>query len=568
VALALTLTVFPERLQKEVDSKIRGFYVPDSSGGMDKWVNSEKSGIREYVTYLMYDIENADDVLFNRSEPVLKRKGPFLYEIKRKKLIVNRKDGSIEYRNRRYAETIMGYVEMNGGDGKLRVSRGVSPDHETLRMVNVPFLSVLNHALANPFNLTAITEFQDQCADAFQKPPKTLSDILFCLDYVLQERTHGEVSLNSTMGSITDSLFPRLTATQWLGLEPTKMAPNAIWKAFTEVILGWGKTDTSWAFFANSTQASDDIANALLKSQKMSFSRDHMPTAMTYEEWSQLTKLQKESNTHGDHPSWNQLSYHKPFAGWVQDIPIDGMGYITDEVTHPDLSSKKHPKLNMWLPQFARPMEFSFLMKDSSQGVEYLRYQLSQSNFDRNQVYYSSENGLFNISQLSNYAPVMVSTPHFYGFPLVASKAVCCVGNPDPSFDMSSIDVEPNSGVVINSNLGYQMNVQMPELDFNFTSLNYTFSGKGGATEPKLYPSVITYNYRQGDKIMSEMLDIQDLPNKQAAFRTWGAVGAGIGLLVGFTVFMRGIKWKKKRSKRKRTTYGATPSLLYDSSRA
>jgi len=45
------------------------------------------------------------------------------------------------------------------------------------------------------------------------------------------------------------------------------------------------------------------------------------------------------------------------------------------------------------------------------------------------QIYYSSTLGLFNASQLYQYNPVFVSTPHFYGFETLAPFAPS--GNPN-----------------------------------------------------------------------------------------------------------------------------------------
>jgi CD36 family len=569
VTFVVTLTIVPAALKDHVSDVIQSYYVPrPGETGYQGWVSTEGPDpvYTEYDVFYLYNISNADEVMFNASLPIMKEMGPFVYRRYTRKLSVQYPSAdAVSYVEQQYYEVVNTPFSMVLANYEIVSLRPANPDLISLRMFDASVFAQVTQMSNNPLNDQRIENFRKNCSSSAQT-------LLKCIDTAFAKGSGGSVNLNTTLTDLSGGLLPLRSASEWLGVVANAAVQNKFWHNMNMHVLGISQfRNEKWAYRINTTQLTQSFAMAEVLPQTMHSNAEAIGQAMTYRKWDGMAILQNVLVTF---PSrlWNVLSYMKLFAGWGADVAVEG--YLSERHTHPNLDvDGVDSELLLWSPEMVRPLLFQSIEGDAYlKGVHGRRYLLSDSNFaltkSANQVFFQTENGVANVTQTKSYSPLFVTTPHFFGYPELSVTHHLPGVRQGSTADQSFFDVDPKTGLPLDGLMQLQTNVRVPNMNFSGTTaarFHMHQSESGGL----LVPAYIMQRFRICSNSMAgDLRDVQRVPNVRYYVVLGGALGGSVLVLLGIVVFLRGVQLKRRaREQEARPIYGTSSALLYDSSR-
>jgi len=148
---------------------------------------------------------------------------------------------------------------------------------------------------------------------------------------------------------------------------------------------------------------------------------------------------------------------------WDPDVEVSGTGgtQFAPGVTNDE-------RLEIFIPEFLRPLELVYSKDVTVKGVSLLRYILPDDAFTVGE-YEDDKAGLANM-QVSYGAPVYLGQPHFFGAdPSLLDDVVITPPNQDEH--QLYIDVEPNTGATMAAKLRMAINLKVEQTDFWYQTI-------------------------------------------------------------------------------------------------
>ena len=119
--------------------------------------------------------------------------------------------------------------------------------------------------------------------------------------------------------------------------------------------------------------------------------------------------------------------------------------------------------LHVFVPDLLRSVELSFSGTTSIQGIELLKFELSDETFGIDLNYYQSIEGLANMT-IDQGIPIFLSKPHFLDADGDLINSLYGV-HPNKGLHDTFLDVEPNTGAVMNAAERFQINFMISKTD-------------------------------------------------------------------------------------------------------
>jgi len=166
----------------------------------------------------------------------------------------------------------------------------------------------------------------------------------------------------------------------------------------------------------------------------------------------------KDLQLRGNHESWNGVTSVDIWA-------------ITEEVYGTDASSF-HPDVNTddvlscWSTDLWRQITFEYEEDIKVFDVDTYRFRLSDSVLAPNANYYQVVKGIGNMTAAMGGIPVYLSKPHFLG-----ADAAYVMADANVELHDLYLDIEPNTGAVIQGRKRLQMNLMVGPTDMTYPGL-------------------------------------------------------------------------------------------------
>jgi len=98
-------------------------------------------------------------------------------------------------------------------------------------------------------------------------------------------------------------------------------------------------------------------------------------------------------------------------------------------------------------------------------GIPLLRFKIDQSIYLPDPAYFQSVTGFNNLTGANGGAPIFVSNPHFAGVQQPYPSRIDGI-QPNDTLDTTYVDIEPNTGLVLNTYQGSQINIYLNNSDW------------------------------------------------------------------------------------------------------
>eukprot|EP01006_Ploeotia_vitrea_P025648 TRINITY_DN58550_c0_g2_i1.p1 TRINITY_DN58550_c0_g2~~TRINITY_DN58550_c0_g2_i1.p1 ORF type:complete len:599 (-),score=258.43 TRINITY_DN58550_c0_g2_i1:75-1838(-) len=515
----------------------------------------------EYAMFWLFDMTNSHDVLYGAALPRFQKRGPFVYQRHLHKLNAAVKNAEVTFQPWTFYTPVTEPFELLSPETGVPELVTPMPPESEIAMFDLSLYSILHHMKENPLNDPGFNNTCAGCANCTTLPQ--------CLEYNIAPTW----SLNETLSGALQGLITRRSAADWLGVVRPDAVSNTLQRAVNRLMRRQPvSTDSAWAYLYNSSAPTPGDASQFYRSNTLTYLQTkevgagaavHRPLA--YVRWNELLQLNSVSET-TPRSHWNTLSFAKRFAGWNQAVSIHDGFYIEGrETTYPGI--KPSDSLQLWIDEVAHGFQYeSGAAADNNdngdviigadeqlemRGVKCVRFRNSLNNFDPTSLFFSDTPGLLNMSQLYNYAPLFVSPSHFYGFDQLWQRMPeGTMRPPQRQMDDSFIDVELESGIIVNMAQRLQFNAWLPYVDFAGTSVEYNMNrthwGSGypqAHADLRLVPGVIIERRRQiNEDVASDLLRLQHHSKTQRTLRVAGGAGGMALFVIGLCLLFVGCR--------------------------
>ena len=176
--------------------------------------------------------------------------------------------------------------------------------------------------------------------------------------------------------------------------------------------------------------------------------------------------------------------------------------------------------LEIFIPQFLRPLEVEYQKDVTLKGIDMLRYVFPADTFSPdNEPYHDVFVGLANM-QVSYGANVYLGQPHFYGAdPLLLDDVV--ISSPSQELHELYIDVEPNTGATMAAKLRMAINIKVEQTDTWYKNIKEAIYPIFWLEQSAEVPDEIATMFKD---LVYMVLDLKDYMHS-------GFVGGGAALL-------------------------------------
>jgi len=152
---------------------------------------------------------------------------------------------------------------------------------------------------------------------------------------------------------------------------------------------------------------------------------------------------------------------------WLDNMTVNGTNEEGQFQPLLDLNTN----LYSFNEEYAREIELIPVARLNHKGITTQRYEVSNTTLVYNPFFYQTIQGFSNQSSLQ-HAPIYQSNPHFFGASPYWQNQLIGMKSPDPSTDITFIDVEPITGKVLNVRKMLQVNIYVPPNSLQFLFFN------------------------------------------------------------------------------------------------
>ena len=259
---------------------------------------------------------------------------------------------------------------------------------------------------------------------------------------------------------------------KWINVSTTTWEPNAI----EYTINGWNagvvttRTVEEWLYTANDTAISNYMAyyGKDPNRSKVNIFDDCQNTLEAEEAEIPSCKIKTGRNDVSEIGQYVEYEGQDTIYLWKDPEDVEGTNgmQFAPGVT-------KETKLKTFQPDLMRVAELEYDDDAEIYDIDLLRFKMADDTFAVNPNYYMNTLGLINLKPIDKYQgiDIRVSKPHFLGadpkvqYGIIGAK-------PDGDVHDTYIDVEPNTGIVMNAKKCIQINIELKQTEYFLTNIS------------------------------------------------------------------------------------------------
>eukprot|EP01114_Cavostelium_apophysatum_P001798 TRINITY_DN1156_c0_g1_i4.p1 TRINITY_DN1156_c0_g1~~TRINITY_DN1156_c0_g1_i4.p1 ORF type:complete len:756 (-),score=105.59 TRINITY_DN1156_c0_g1_i4:1163-3430(-) len=140
--------------------------------------------------------------------------------------------------------------------------------------------------------------------------------------------------------------------------------------------------------------------------------------------------------------------------------------------------------IQVWNPQYIRELTLLPVASVTVEGLAAQRYMIDNATFMENPDYTNFIQGFVNLTALKQ-SPVFIGNPHMILADDIWREKIIGMAPPNPATDLTSVDLEPITGKVVQVNKSLQVNLYVPSDSYNY--IFYTPGIQKGAMYPLMW---------------------------------------------------------------------------------